>query len=443
MKVDIRLLPVFRPLVKPARHKGAHGGRGSGKSHFFADYLLIRCLENPGFRAVCVREVQNTIKESVKRLLEDKIKQHGLGPLFNVQKTEIETPGGGLIIFKGMQHYTAESIKSLEGYDVAWVEEAQTVSQKSLDLLTPTIRKDGSELWYSWNPRKKTDPVDAMLRTEPRRDDAIVIEVNWSDNPHFPEVLRSDMEWDRANNPEKYAHVWEGAYQERSEAMVFHNWSVRQFDTPDDARFYFGGDWGFAKDPTTLVRCYIDGRTLYIDHEVYKVGCEIDYLPFLFGGAHDSELRGLNREAFASLPPEAKAWRGIPHARRWPIIADSARPETISHMQRHGFDNVQPAKKGAGSVEEGVEFLRNFQIVIHPRCTHTAAEFGSYCYKVDRITGEILPKLEDANNHCIDAVRYAIESVRRGEWGLLFAGDDDYEQLKQTADEIERELMGK
>ena len=419
---------VFEPLLRPARYKGAFGGRGSGKSWFYAAQLIKRCILDPDTRAVCVREVQRSLDQSVKLLLEDTIERLGVGSRFRILNTHIEPVGNesGTILFQGMQNHTAESIKSLEGYDIAWVEEAQALSQRSLDLLRPTIRKEGSELWFSWNPRSATDPVDVLLRGESPPPDSEVVETTWKDNPWFPDVLRTEMEWDRGRNREKYEHVWGGKYLERSEAQVFKNVEVRDFETPENSSFLFGGDWGFSVDPSVLVRCFIDGRTLYIDYEAYQIGCEIDYLPFLFGGTADPDLRKLNQTAFddmAKKPPEYRSWRGVPGARRWPIIADSARPETIDYMLRHGFPKIRGARKGPGSVEEGIEFLQSYDIVVHEKnCVHTAEELATYCYKTDRLTDEVLPVLEDGREHCIDSVRYAVENVRRkkpraGTWG--------------------------
>lgn len=202
--------PAFVPLLKPARYKGAYGGRGGAKSHFYAEQLVLRCFSRPT-RAVCIREVQNSIRDSVRQLLIDKIQQLGLGQFFDVLDAEIRGPDGSLIIFKGMQSYNAETIKSLEAYDIAWVEEAQTLSEKSLELLRPTIRAKGSELWFSWNPRHRTDPVDMLFRKNPPPG-AVSVFVNWRDNPWFPEVLRKEMEHDKATDPESAEHVWEGAY---------------------------------------------------------------------------------------------------------------------------------------------------------------------------------------------------------------------------------------
>ena len=405
----------FQPLLAPARYKGAHGGRGSAKSHFFAGQLIVRSIAHPGTRSICVREVQRSLDQSVKQLLEDKIEQFQVGNEFRVLDNRIEAPGGGVISFQGMQNHTAHSIKSLEGYDIAWVEEAQTLSETSLSLLRPTIRKEGSELWFSWNPEKATDPVDALLRCKEPPRSAAVVEVDYDDNPWFPHVLREEMEWDRRRDPEKYQHIWKGNYARRTEARVFKNWREEVFETPANARFYFGADWGFSMDPAVLVRCFIEGRKLYIDREAYKVGCEIDYLPFLFGGTRDPELKKRNGEAFKDLSKKGyEDWRGIEGARLWPIIADSARPETISYLQRHGFPKIKGARKGPGSIEEGIEFLRSYDIVVHPRCKHTIDELGAYSYKTDRLTDEVLPVLEDKKNHVLDSLRYSIEAVRRG-----------------------------
>ena len=384
--LSIQTPRVFLPLLQPSRYKGAHGGRGSGKSHFFAELLVEEHIRNPGLRSVCIREVQRSLEQSAKRLIEDKIEALGVGHMFQVQKDRILAPGDGVVLFQGMQNHTADSIKSLEGFRRAWVEEAQSLSQRSLDLLRPTIRAEDSEIWCSWNPRKDTDPVDNFLRNQPPPS-AIVVEANYMHNPWFPQVLREEMEWDKRRDPDKYQHVWLGGYLRNSEARVFHNWRVDEFETPPDARFYFGADWGFSVDPTVLVRCWIDGRTLHIDQEAYKVGCSITDTPALFDR--------------------------VPESRRWPITADSARPETIDYMRKHGFARMQPSKKGAGSVQDGIEFLKSYDIVVHPRCRHTIDELTMYSYKTDRLTGEVLPVLEDDKNHVIDAVRYAVESTRR------------------------------
>lgn len=376
----------FLPLLQPSRYKGVHGGRGSGKSHFLGEMLIEKSIMKKT-DAVCVREVQKTLDQSVKKLLETKIAALNAGAYFEVQDSRIKSVHGGLIIFQGMQNHTADSIKSLEGYDLAFVEEAQTLSQRSLDLLRPTIRKPDSELWFAWNPDEATDPIDEFLRGESVYPGSIVVQANYMDNPWFPDVLKAEMEYDRARDPEKYQHIWLGQYRRNSEARVFKNWTVEEFEAPKGATFRLGADWGFSVDPSVLVRCHIQGRRLYIDYEAYMVGCEIDQLPDLFDR--------------------------VPDSRKWFITADSARPETISYMQRHGYPKINAAIKGPKSLEEGVEFLKTYDIVVHPRCVHTIDELTMYSFKVDALTGMILPVLEDKKNHVIDALRYACEATRK------------------------------
>ena len=207
-------------LLQPARYKGAHGGRGGAKSHFFAEQLILRCLARKT-RWVCIREVQLTMRESVRQLLNDKIQKLGLGQFFDVLDNEIRGRNGSLIVFRGMQSYNAENIKSLEDFDGAWIEEAQTLSERSLRLLRPTIRKPGSEIWASWNPRYETDAIDEFLRGDEPPTDSIVAEVNWRDNPWFPDVLRAEMELDRRRNPDLAKHVWDGGYEIITEGAYY------------------------------------------------------------------------------------------------------------------------------------------------------------------------------------------------------------------------------
>lgn len=386
MELVIDTAEVFEPLLQPSRYKGAKGGRGSGKSHFFAERLIDLSLTEK-LDAVCLREIQKSLKFSVKKLLESKIESMNAGLYFEVQEGQIKSRNGGNIIFQGMQDHTSDSIKSLEGFRIAWFEEAQTASQRSLDLLRPTIRMPGSELWFSWNPRFATDPVDSMFCGDMPPPDSVLVTANYMHNPWFTEELRVEMEYDRARDPEKYRHIWLGGYQTNSEARVFRNWKIEEFDTPAGAVHRLGADWGFSIDPSVLVRCHIDGHRLYIDHEAYMIGCEIDKLPDLFDR--------------------------VPGARDWFITADSSRPETISYMQKHGYPKINPAIKGARSLEEGIAFLQSFEIVVHPRCVHTIDELTMYSYKRDPLTEQVLPMLEDKNNHVIDSLRYACEGARR------------------------------
>jgi phage terminase large subunit len=235
----------LEPLLHPARYKAAWGGRGGAKSHFFAEQLVVRCYAKQT-RAVCIREVQESIKDSVRQLLVDKIQKLGLGNVFDVLESEIRGPRGSLIIFKGMQNYNAENIKSLENFDIAWVEEAQTLSEKSLRLLRPTIRKDGSELWFSWNPVYETDAIDQFLRGETPPEDSIVVEVNWRDNPWFPKVLKDEMDHDRIVDAEMARHVWDGGYQIITEGAYYAH-LIAQAEKE-------GRCGAFPHDPRKLVR---------------------------------------------------------------------------------------------------------------------------------------------------------------------------------------------
>jgi phage terminase large subunit len=385
-ELRIPVAEVFVPLLTPSRYKGAHGGRGSGKSHFFAELWLDESIRDR-LDFVCVREHQKSLQFSVKKLLESKIEHFNAGAYFQVQDKKITSHVGGLTIFEGMANHTADSIKSLEAFDRAYCEEGQKLSQRSLDLLRPTIRKSGSELWFSWNPDQPTDPVDALLLAEKPPPGSVVVTANYMDNPWFPTELRREMEYDRERDPEKYQHIWLGGYQRRSETRVFKNWKVEEFERPAGTIHRQGADWGYAIDPSVLVRASIEGNRLYVDYEAYMIGCEIVNLPDLFDR--------------------------VPESRKWFVTADSARPETISYMQKHGYPRMNAAIKGPGSIEEGVNFLQSFEIVVHPRCVHTIDELTMYSYKTDPLTGKVLPVLQDKKNNVIDALRYACEGVRK------------------------------
>jgi phage terminase large subunit len=401
--LQIKTPRLFQPLLAPARYKGAWGGRGSGKSHFFAELLIDRCVQYRGTRAVCLREIQKDLKRSSKMLIEDKLRSMGVQSQFRVMDNLIETPGDGIIIFQGMQNHTAESIKSLEGFDIASFEEAQNMSAYSLGLLRPTIRKPNSELWFAWNPRTKRDPVDVLMRSPERPPDSVVIETHFWNNPWFPQVLRDEMEYDKRRDPDRYAHVWLGGYQQASEARVFRNWSIEEFETPGDARFFFGGDFGYSVDPTVAVRCWIKDRKLFVDQEVWKVGCETDDTPALLAGTDRNK---------PPRWPNRYGWKGIPEIMRWPLTLDSANPQNIAYLKARGF-NVRPSIKGVGSVEEGINFLKSFDIVAHPRCPHVIDELSTFSWQMDKRTEEVLPVLADKKNHTIDSLRYAIELQRK------------------------------
>lgn len=398
-------IEAFAELYSPHRYKVFYGGRGSGKSHAVAQALTF-LASNINLRILCCREIQNSIKDSSYQVLKDMTDRLGIGHEFKFTESEIlHMRTGSRFIFSGLLR-NENSIRSKEGIDICWIEEASSVSQRSWDVLTPTIRKTGSELWLTFNPLTVDDPTNVFIENPPPN--AYVRKVNYWDNPFFPEVLREQMEWDKQNDFEKYLHVWEGYPLTISDAQVFKGRFVVE-PIPDDLwkkadRLFFGADFGFARDPSTLVRCFILDNRLYIDHEAYGVGVEIDELPQLY--------------------------RSVPGADQWPIKGDSARPETISYLRRHGY-NIDGAEKWPDSIEEGINFIKSFdKVVIDPRCKHTADEFRLYSYKTDRLTDEVLPVVLDKNNHTIDALRYAmVDYIKARGYGFKISQDESPESF--------------
>lgn len=387
MQLDIQTPRWALPLLEPKRYKLVAGGRGSGKSHERGEALIEAMIMKPSLRAVCIREIQKSLTHSAKALLEDKIQKFGVGHLFDVLKTEIRhKTGGGIIIFQGMQDHTAESIKSLEGFDIAWIEEAQSLSKRSLRLLRPTImRKEGAEIWATWNPNQPEDAIEEFKRMVEAENSATIVHVNYDQNPFLNAAALEEIEADRRRYPEDFDHVYLGHYDTRSELRVFKHWRVEETAPRYEDVLYYGADWGFSQDPTVLLRCWIrdDLKEIHFDHQIAQVGVETDKLPEFF------DL--------------------VPDSRRHVITADSARPETISYMNRHGF-NVRPSEKGPGSVESGIEWLRGYDIVVHPRCQLLQKELRLYSYKTDK-AGNILPKLQPGNDHCLDSARYSLEKL--------------------------------
>jgi phage terminase large subunit len=231
----------FEALLRPARYKVYYGGRGSAKSWSFVTVLLAIAANRP-LRILCAREIQLSITDSVKRLLDDHIRAMGLGGFYTSTNTEIVGKNGSVFLFAGLKHNVTK-IKSVEGVDIAWLEEGDRISRESLDILIPTIRKPGSEIWITFNPNEPTDPVyQDFVLADPPRTNAIVKMVNCEDNPFFPDVLKEEMEWDRAHDNAKYLHVWEGHLRQRPDSLVMRNWRVEEFETPSDVMFLFGAD---------------------------------------------------------------------------------------------------------------------------------------------------------------------------------------------------------
>ena len=376
------------------RLKIAYGGRGSGKSWAFARMLILRASVRP-IRVLCARELQNSIAESVHALLVSQIKALNLGHLFLIKEKAIYSKCGAEFIFKGLRgmRNDASSIKSMEGINICWVEEAQMISSASLETLIPTIRTPNSEIWFTLNPNREDDPIYQLIKNPP--DNAIVRKVNWNDNPWFEQTtLPAEREYMLRVDKDAYMHIWEGHTRSMTNAQVLFG-KVDIFGFEPNSMWngpYQGADWGFAKDPTTLIRCWVHERKLFVEHEAYGVGVEIDQTADMF------------IKAMGSNPP----------ANAVVTRADSARPETISYLRNHGFPNIKSVEKWKGSVEDGVAFLRQFdRIVIHPRCKHTIDESSLWSFKVDKQSGDVLPDLVDAHNHCWDAIRYALAPLIR------------------------------
>jgi phage terminase large subunit len=380
---------IFNPLLKLGkwRYKIFHGGRGGAKTQHFARALL-KLTQEYKINVLCCREVQNSIEDSVYKVLRLLIEKYELSE-FDVKKDKIiNIVTGSVFIFKGLRKETVDSLKSLEGIDICWIEEAHAVTHRSWEVLDPSIRADHSELWISFNRKLPNDPVWDRYCKNPD-DETFLKKVNWDDNPYFPDTLRKVKDRDYKRDPLKARHIWEGDPEVRSEALIFNGyWEVKDFRVEGDVRYYHGNDWGFANDPTILIRCFELENCLYIDKAVGAVKCDI--------GKDTANL--FNR---------------IDTAKNWPIASDSARPESISMMRKYGF-SIFGAKKGKGSIEDGIQHLKSYDMIyIHSSLTEVIKEFATYSYKVDKVTEEILPIIIDANNHYIDGLRYALEKVMK------------------------------
>ncbi|MEY0017729.1 PBSX family phage terminase large subunit [Providencia rettgeri] len=399
IEIPPKLIPAFEGNY---RYRCSHGGRGSAKTRTFALMTAIRgymaAMNGQSGVILCAREYMNSLEESSMEEVKQAIRSvPWLNDFYELGEKYIRTKCRSVsYVFAGLRH-NLDSIKSKARILIAWVDEAESVSEIAWTKLAPTVREAGSEIWVTWNPERDGSATDKRFRKNPP-DNAVVIEMNYDDNPWFPSVLEYERLNDQARlDSATYAWIWEGAYLENSDKQVLANKYVVQ-SFPDDLwkkadRLLFGADFGFAKDPNTLLRQFILNDCLYIEYEVYGIGVELDHMP--------------------------KFYDKIPESRKWPIKADSARPETISYLRRQGF-NISAAKKWAGSVEDGIAFLRGFkQIIIHPRCKETAKEARLYSYKTDRITGEVLPVILDANNHCWDAVRYGLDGYIKGRTSVL------------------------
>jgi len=368
---------------RPSRYRCASGGRGSGKSHSFATALILRALASK-VRILCAREIMRSLRESVHHLLTDKIDVLELTPFFTVNDREIVCNiTGAEIIFAGLWA-NINTLKSLENISLVWIEESESVSDRSLEVLTPTVRAKASEIWLSLNPDDAAAPAMQFVGDE--RPDVRHVHVTYADNPWFGETpLEAERLYLQRVDDDAYQHVWEGKCRTISDAQIFRNKYVVEEFTPGEGWDgpYHGLDLGFATDPSVLVKCWVFENKLYIEREAWGLHVDIDRLPQLLDE--------------------------IPGARGYTIRCDSSRPETISFLKQHGFPQIESVEKWPGSVEDGVARLRAFErIVLHPNCTHTLDEMRLYSYRVDRLTGDVLPDIVDKNNHACDALRNAL-----------------------------------
>lgn len=387
IKLPPKLIPVFAPARGELRYRGAYGGRGSAKSFSFAKMAAVYGYAEP-LRILCAREIQDSIKDSFHAEVKNAIaSEPWLADAYDVGVDYIKGKNGTEFLFKGLRH-TVNTLKSMAQIDLCIVEEAEDVPEASWLALEPTIRAPKSEIWVIWNPKVDGSPVDSrFVKSAPER--SAIVEMNYTDNPWFPMELEELRKRDqRRLDPDTYAHVWEGQYLRNGEAAIFRGkWVVDEFTPTEDWNGpYFGADFGFSVDPSTLIKMWIADSVLYIEYEAHGVGVELDEMP--------------------------QFYESIPESRKHAIRADSARPETISHLSRRGF-LMESVKKWQGSVEDGIEHIRGAydKVVIHPRCKHTAEEFRLYSYKKDRMTGDVLPIVVDAHNHCIDAIRYGLNPL--------------------------------
>lgn len=379
-----------RFFMEAAPYKVAYGGRGSGKSYQFAIMAVLAMMQRR-VRILCVREFQNSLSDSVHATLVEIIEGLGLAAYFTITDNSIKSRTGSECVFKGIRKDPG-GIKSFHGADICWVEEAQSVTEKSWDMLLPTIRKEGAEIWVTFNPDAVDDPTYRRWVLSPPPG-AIVEKINFTDNRHCSQLLKDQAEHCRRTDYDKFMHVWEGHPKSASDAQIFKGKFISEgFETPSDALLMFGVDWGYDPDPSAGVRCFIKDRKLFIDYEVYRCKVEIIDMPGFLGG--------------------------LPDIARWPAYADTSANAIISHCQRHGLPKMLPVRKGSGSIEEGISFIKGFdKVVIHPRCKNVYDEFKLYSNKVDG-RGSPLPEPEDKHNHAIDALRYALSPHITGKGGM-------------------------
>lgn len=386
-------------MLTPARYKGAHGGRGSGKSHFFAERVIEDSLYERGLRTVCIREVQKSLAQSSKLLIEDKIREFKLTSEFKIFDSVIEAPGDGIIIFNGMQDHTAESVKSLEGFHRAWMEEAQTISARSFEMLRPTIRSKGSEIWAGWNPRRKTDAVDAFFRGESKHPRAICVTANWRDNPFFPVELEEERQHDLKAFPDRYPHVWDGDYATAFKGAYY---AQALTDTKNEGRICY-----VPRDPLVPIRAFFDigGSGAHADAMaiwiVQFVGYQIRILDYIEGqgqvlGYYVQKMlkRGWGN-AICVLPHDGSNSNNITGKRY------------VDHLREANFDVPEPIpNQGPGAAAQRIEAARRIfprVFFVGPTTEAGRDALGYYHEKRDDKRNVGLGPDHDWSSHAADA----------------------------------------
>lgn len=396
MKTQIEIPPKLIPVFsKPnMRYRGSFGGRGSAKTRTFAKMTAVvayqRAMNNESGVILCGREFMNSLEDSSLEEIKQAIRSEPfLEAFFEIGEKFVRTKCGRIsYVFTGLRH-NLDSIKSKARILLAWVDEAESVSEIAWRKLLPTVRESNSEVWVTWNPEKKGSATDLRFR-QSIPENAMIVEMNYTDNPWFPDVLEQERLNDKKRlDDATYRWIWEGAYLEASEAQIFKGkYEELEFKPNQDFNGpYFGLDFGFAKNPTAVVKCWVFDNNLYIEHEAGKTGLELDH------------TAGFMKER-------------VPDIEKYILRADSARPESISHLKRNGIPRIEGVKKWNGSVEDGIEHIKSYRkVYIHPRCKETLREFRLYSYKTDRLTGDVLPTVLDEHDHYIDAIRYALNPL--------------------------------
>jgi phage terminase large subunit len=397
--MEVRFPQKLRPLFQPARYKVAHGGRGSAKSWGFARALLIQATQEP-LRVLCTREIQKSIKDSVHRLLNDQIQALGLGQFFEVLETEIRGRNGSMFLFAGLAQHTVESIKSFEGVDVVWVEEAQVVTKRSWDVLTPTIRADGSEIWMSLNPDMETDETYQRLVVNPPAD-AVVIEMNWRDNPWFPSVLETERLDTQRRDPDNYDNIWEGVPKRVSEGAIYRIEVERLYadkrarPVPYDPILPVDTVWDLG---------WADSMTIGMWQ---RTGAEVRCIDYI-------EESGRTLDWYvAQLEKRPYRWGKdfIPHdGRAKDFKTGKSTEEILKAMSR------KVVVLGQDGVEEGIKQARMMfprVYIDQDKCARLLECLKRYKRAIPRSTGEPGAPLHDEYSHGADMFRYAAMAVER------------------------------